>query len=281
MTLWNGRFEDQPDSQMWDLNASIGFDQRIALQDVRGSQAWAEALESAGILSSEEKAQICEGLQQIEAEFRSQSFAFAPKDEDIHTAVERRLSELIGTTAGKLHTGRSRNDQVATDFRLWLMDHLPTLDAALAGLQAELVARAESDMGTTIPGYTHLQRAQPLLLSHWWLSHFWPLLRDRERLNDLQPRLDHFRDYFLEKLTSGELSPIGYYMGLVELTEADAAARMGLSKRQVRKHMKPEGFGRIGQKLMLSYCDLLGTTEQELRQVPLPEGGVFVAPVGN
>jgi len=174
---------------MWDLNASIGFDQRIALQDVRGSQAWAEALESAGILSSEEKAQICEGLQQIEAEFRSQSFAFAPKDEDIHTAVERRLSELIGTTAGKLHTGRSRNDQVATDFRLWLMDHLPTLDAALAGLQAELVARAESDMGTTIPGYTHLQRAQPLLLSHWWLSHFWPLLRDRERLNDLQPRL--------------------------------------------------------------------------------------------
>jgi argininosuccinate lyase len=189
MTLWNGRFDDQPDSQMWALNASLSFDQRMALQDVRGSLAWAEALESAGILSRDERTEICDGLQQIEVEFRSQSFGFVPQDEDIHTAVERRLGELIGPTAGKLHTGRSRNDQVATDFRLWMLDHLPALESALSGLQAQLVNRAESDMGTLIPGYTHLQRAQPLLLSHWWLSHFWPLHRDQERLADLKPRL--------------------------------------------------------------------------------------------
>lgn len=189
MTLWNGRFDDQPDDQMWDLNASISFDKRLALQDVRGSQAWAEALETAGILSGEERSEICAGLQQIEAEFRSQSFVYQPEDEDIHTAVERRLGELIGPVAGKLHTGRSRNDQVATDFRLWMLDHLPVLDAALSGLQAEMITRAEKDMGTILPGYTHLQRAQPILLSHWWLSHFWPLQRDRQRLADLRSRL--------------------------------------------------------------------------------------------
>jgi argininosuccinate lyase len=189
MTLWNGRFDEQPDSQMWDLNASLSFDQRMALQDVRGSRAWSKALESAGILSKEERTQICEGLGQIEAEFRSQSFDFVPQDEDIHTAVERRLGELIGPTAGKLHTGRSRNDQVATDFRLWLLDHLPNLGAALSGLQTQLLKRTQNDMGILIPGYTHLQRAQPLLLSHWWLSHFWPLQRDQERLADLKPRL--------------------------------------------------------------------------------------------
>ncbi len=174
---------------MWDLNASISFDKRLALQDVRGSQAWAEALEAAGILSEEERTEICAGLQKIEAEFHSQSFVYQPKDEDIHTAVERRLGELIGKVAGKLHTGRSRNDQVATDFRLWLLEHLPLLDGALIELQTEMVARAEKDMGTIMPGYTHLQRAQPVLLSHWWLSHFWPLQRDRERLADLRSRL--------------------------------------------------------------------------------------------
>jgi argininosuccinate lyase len=189
MTLWQGRFEQQPDSQMWELNASISFDKRLALQDLRGSLAWASALEKAGILSGEERVRIWEGLEQIEPEFRSQSFTFAPDDEDIHTAVERRLGELIGPLAGKLHTGRSRNDQVATDFRLWFLDHLPDLDAALTGLQSVLLTRAEADMGILIAGYTHLRRAQPVLLSHWWLSHFWPLQRDRQRLADLRPRL--------------------------------------------------------------------------------------------
>ena len=100
--------------------------------------------------------------------------------------MERRLGELIGPAAGKLHTGRSRNDQVSTDLRLWVLDHLPGLDAAIAGLQLALLERAEGDLEVIMPGYTHLQRAQPILLSHWWLSHFWPLQRDRQRLEALK-----------------------------------------------------------------------------------------------
>jgi argininosuccinate lyase len=187
-TLWGGRFSGKLDPQAWALNASIDFDRRLAQQDVRGSLAWARALENAGVLSAEESAQICAGLQAVAAEFRAGNFAFQPGDEDIHTAVERRLGELIGPLAGKLHTGRSRNDQVATDFRLWLLEALPQVDAALAGLQSALVQRAESDFGLLVPGYTHLQRAQPLLLSHWWLAHYWPLQRDRQRLAELAAR---------------------------------------------------------------------------------------------
>ncbi|MFC1996002.1 argininosuccinate lyase [Chloroflexota bacterium] len=189
MSLWHGRFELQPDSQMWELNASIGFDIRLAEQDVRGSLAWAEALQTAEVLSSEEYGKISDGLKSIMMEFQTGIFTVKPSDEDIHTAVERRLGEIIGPLAGKLHTGRSRNDQVATDFRLWMLDHLGQLDAALADLQSALLSRAEEDFDVIMPGYTHLQRAQPILLSHWWLSHFWPLSRDRERLVALKSRV--------------------------------------------------------------------------------------------
>jgi argininosuccinate lyase len=187
--LWHGRFDQDPDAQMWALNASIGFDIRLAEQDVRGSLAWAAALEAAAVLTAEEFAQIVGGLQAILVEFQTGEFTVKPGDEDIHTAVERRLGELIGPLAGKLHTGRSRNDQVATDFRLWLLDHLPQLDAALTEMQSALIARAEADLEVIMPGYTHLQRAQPILLSHWWLSHFWPLQRDRERLSEMKTRV--------------------------------------------------------------------------------------------
>jgi argininosuccinate lyase len=189
MTLWHGRFDQEPDAQMWELNASIGFDIRLAEQDLRGSLAWAAAIRAAGVLTDEEHAQISDGLQSILAEFQSGKFSVKPSDEDIHTAVERRLGEIIGPLAGKLHTGRSRNDQVATDFRLWLLDHLVYLDTALSDLQSVLLSRAEADMDLIMPGYTHLQRAQPILLSHWWLSHFWPLDRDRERLAALKTRV--------------------------------------------------------------------------------------------
>jgi len=191
MTMWGGRFMDELDPQAWKLNASIGFDRRLALQDVRGSQAWARALERAGVLTSDEGERICAGLQAIGEEFASGSFAFQERDEDIHSAVERRLGELIGEIAGKLHTGRSRNDQVVTDLRLWLLDHLPGLDAALVDLQRAFLQRAEDDMGVIMPGYTHLQRAQPVLLSHWWLAHFWPLQRDRQRLGEMKARLGY------------------------------------------------------------------------------------------
>ncbi len=188
MTLWGGRFSGKLDPQAWALNASLGFDRRLALQDIRASVAWAQALEKAGVLAHDESVQICAGLDAIRGEFERQEFIFRESDEDIHTAVERRLGELIGPAAGKLHTGRSRNDQVATDLRLWLLEAIPSLDGALSDLQAVLAGRAETDLDILLPGYTHLQRAQPILLGHWWLSHFWPLQRDRERLQQVRAR---------------------------------------------------------------------------------------------
>lgn len=182
MTLWSGRFESNLDPAAWALNASLPIDLRLARQDVRGSLAWASMLIEAGILTPGEGAQIRKGLERIAAEFEDRKFEFMPHDEDIHSAVERRLVELVGSVGRKLHTGRSRNDQVATDFRMWVMDQVPFIAEEAKRLQQALLERAERDFGILLPGYTHLQRAQPLLLSHWWLSHFWPLQRDRERL---------------------------------------------------------------------------------------------------
>ncbi|NOT04310.1 MAG: argininosuccinate lyase [Anaerolineales bacterium] len=189
MTLWGGRFTQSLDSLAWALNSSLPVDQRMAIQDVDGSIAWADALHKANILLDEEHASISLGLATVKEEFASGQFSFAPSDEDIHTAVERRLTELIGVTAGKLHTGRSRNDQVATDFRLWMLQAIPELDSAFKNLQSALLEQAELAGETIMPGYTHLQRAQPILLSHWWLSHYHPLERDRERLADLVKRV--------------------------------------------------------------------------------------------
>ena len=189
MTLWGGRFSTKLNQQAWDLNSSLGVDQRLAIQDVDGSLAWADAIHQASILSDKEHASISVGLDTVRKEFSQGQFTFAPSDEDIHTAVERRLTELIGDIAGKLHTGRSRNDQVATDFRLWMLGAIPELASALKNLQTALVENAESAGETIMPGYTHLQRAQPILLAHWWLSHYHPLQRDIERLNDLVKRV--------------------------------------------------------------------------------------------
>lgn len=188
-TLWSSRFTSSLDPAAWVLNTSLPFDQRMARQDVAGSIAWAAALGRAGVLSAEEVAQLHAGLRAIDAEFAAHTFQFVEADEDIHTAVERRLGELIGPVAGKLHTGRSRNDQVATDFRLWLLETIPQVSAALADLQKALIERAETSLDVLLPGYTHLQRAQPIVLAHWWLSHFWPLVRDQERLTQLKERV--------------------------------------------------------------------------------------------
>lgn len=184
MTLWSGRFTSGLDSQAWKLNASIGFDYRLGEQDVRASQVWAKQLLQIGILTEAEYTEIYHGLSQILVEIQANEFVYHAGDEDIHSAVERRLAELSGPLAGKLHTGRSRNDQVATDFRLWLLDNLPVLDGAIGDFQLVLVQRAELDFGVIMPGYTHTQRAQPVLLSHWWLSHYWAFERDRQRLAD-------------------------------------------------------------------------------------------------
>ncbi|HEY5118396.1 MAG TPA: argininosuccinate lyase, partial [Anaerolineales bacterium] len=186
--LWTGRIEGAMDEGAAALNASLAFDRRLGPQDVRGSIAWTHALAKAGILTAAEARQIEDGLEQIGKEITGGTFPFAATDEDIHTAVERRLGELVGEAAGKLHTGRSRNDQVTTDFRLWLLETDDRLLVELRKLQASFVARADRDFGIAMPGYTHTQRAQPVLLSHWWLSHFWALDRDAGRLCQLRAR---------------------------------------------------------------------------------------------
>ncbi len=188
MKLWDGRFSKEMDPEAWALNASIGVDQRLAGQDVRGSVAWAKGLIEAKVLDPIEGNRIVEGLLEIGREIEAGTFLIHERDEDIHSAVERRLYEIIGESAGRLHTGRSRNDQVATDLRLWMLDHLPILAGRIADLQRALTVRAETDLEVILPGYTHLQQAQPISLGHWWLAHFWPLQRDQARLTDLARR---------------------------------------------------------------------------------------------
>ncbi|MGI6368540.1 MAG: argininosuccinate lyase [Anaerolineae bacterium] len=187
--LWGGRYSGDIDQRMWRFNASIGVDIRLAAADVRGSQAYARALEHAKVLSAAEAKEIARGLEVIANEIREGIFEPQEGDEDIHTAVERRLGELIGPLAGKLHTGRSRNDQVATDVRLWMCEALPLLGEALRDTQAAIVETASRHLDVLMPGYTHLQPAMPVRFSHWLLSFFWMLQRDRERLADLLPRV--------------------------------------------------------------------------------------------
>ncbi|WP_043097999.1 argininosuccinate lyase [Kallotenue papyrolyticum] len=190
MRLWGGRFEGQPNEHMERFNASIGFDWRLYEADIEGSAAYAEALADAGLLTTDERDAIQRGLGQILEEFEQGRFDLRLSDEDIHTAVERRLHELIGPVAGKLHTGRSRNDQVATDLRIYARMAIRRLDEALVELQRALIAQAERYRDALMPGYTHLQRAQPVPVAHWLLAHFWPLQRDRERLQDCRRRLN-------------------------------------------------------------------------------------------
>ncbi len=175
---------------MRQFNDSIPFDQRLWLEDTFGSMAYANAIADAGLISTEERDTLLSGLEQVAEEWRGGHFQLAPGDEDIHTAVERRLGEIVGSVAGKLHTGRSRNDQVATDLRWWLRNRVDELDGLVVELIRTALARAEAEIDVLMPGYTHLQPAQPIRWSHWLLSHAWAWQRDRERLADLRRRLN-------------------------------------------------------------------------------------------
>lgn len=186
--MWGGRFTGTLDERMARFNNSYPFDWRMWDEDIRGSMAWARQLRQAGVVTAEELEALLGGLESVRAEYAEGRFRALPGDEDIHTAVERRLGEIAGAVAGKLHTGRSRNDQVATDVRLWTLGAIGRAEAALRELQGALLAQAEVAGPALIPGYTHVQRAQPVLLAHWLLSHFWPLHRDRERLADCARR---------------------------------------------------------------------------------------------
>ncbi len=188
--LWGGRFTTGPAALMEKVNASIGFDKALAPQDLRASRAHCTMLVEAGILSRKDGHAILKGLDQVEREIAAGTFTYTPALEDIHMHVESRLAELIGDAAGRLHTARSRNDQVATDFRLWVRDAIDRLDADLRALQAALVARAEEHAETILPGYTHLQAAQPVTFGHHLLAYFEMFDRDRGRLRDCRARLN-------------------------------------------------------------------------------------------
>lgn len=188
MALWGGRFSEGPDDTLRKLNDSLRFDVRFANHDIIGSIAYAKAICKAGVITEEESKIIRSGLEDVLSEFENETFQFAEGDEDIHTAVERRLTEIVGDVGGKLHTGRSRNDQVATDFRLWTMDALEEVDKLLYAIQTALITQAEQHTETLLPGYTHLQPAQPISAAHWLMSFFWMLARDRERLQQIRSR---------------------------------------------------------------------------------------------
>ncbi|KAF5914641.1 hypothetical protein HPG69_005138 [Diceros bicornis minor] len=188
--LWGGRFVGAVDPIMEKFNSSITYDRHLWEADVQGSKAYSRGLEKAGLLTKAEMDQILHGLDKVAEEWAQGTFKLNPNDEDIHTANERRLKELIGETAGKLHTGRSRNDQVVTDLRLWMRHSCSTLSALLWELIRTMVDRAEAERDILFPGYTHLQRAQPIRWSHWILSHAVALTRDSERLLEVQKRIN-------------------------------------------------------------------------------------------
>ena len=189
-TIWGGRFEAGPSAMMEEINASIGFDKRLFAQDIRGSRAHAQMLVAQGIITEQDGNSILEGLDAVEAEILNGSFQFSRALEDIHMNVESRLRDKIGDAAGRLHTARSRNDQVATDLKLWVRDALDGLDGALKDLQEALIDRAEEHAATVMPGFTHLQAAQPVTLGHHLLAYTEMLGRDRSRVQDCRARMN-------------------------------------------------------------------------------------------
>ncbi|MFN7304370.1 MAG: argininosuccinate lyase, partial [Phenylobacterium sp.] len=188
--MWGGRFATRPADLMQAINVSIGFDRRLADQDLAGSRAHAAMLRMQGVITSEDEAAIQSGLETIAAEIRDGTFPFREEFEDIHMNVEARLRELIGPAAGRLHTARSRNDQVAVDFRLWVRDACDRTVAQLKRLQAALLDRAEQHAGTLMPGFTHLQPAQPVTFGHHLMAYVEMFGRDAGRFADARSRMN-------------------------------------------------------------------------------------------
>ncbi|MGE5534819.1 MAG: argininosuccinate lyase, partial [Acidobacteriota bacterium] len=188
--MWGGRFTSSPDAIMEDINASIEFDRHLYRQDIAASKAHAEMLAKQGIIAADDAGKIAHGLDTILSEIESGKFEFKRALEDIHMNVESRLAELIGSSAGRLHTARSRNDQVATDFRLWVRDSIDALDAALADYQRVLAEKAQEHAATVMPGFTHLQTAQPVTFGHHLLAYVEMAARDRSRFADARKRLN-------------------------------------------------------------------------------------------
>jgi argininosuccinate lyase len=193
--LWHGRFAEEPADELLAFTSSLAFDRRLAPDDIAGSRAHVAMLARVGLLTADEAAAVSTALDTVEREFTEGTFPFAPSDEDIHTAIERRVTDLAGAAGAKLHTGRSRNDQVALDLRLFLRREGKAVATAVHELQEVLVRRATDAGDTYLPGYTHLQRAQPVLLAHHLLAHFWAFARDVDR--------------WLAALDRADVSPLG------------------------------------------------------------------------
>lgn len=202
--LWGGRFRERTHRLVEEFTSSLSFDRRLYAYDIHGSIAHCKTLEKAGVLSRKETAAILRGLETVRGEFEAGRFPFAPQDEDIHVAIERRLTELIGPVGGKLHTGRSRNDQVALDIRLYLQDQLASLLGGMKRLQQALLIQARTHLDVVMPGYTHLQRAQPVLFAHHFLAYVEMLERDKGRVKDALVRLN------VMPLGSGALAGTNY-----------------------------------------------------------------------
>ncbi len=217
--LWHGRFDDGPADELWEYTLSLPFDQRLHPFDIAGCVAHAEGLGQVGLLDPDELEAVTSALETTRRELDERRFDFAPTDEDIHTAIERRVTELAGAAGAKLHTGRSRNDQVATAFRLFVRHANADVARRLVALQQVLVDLAERAGDTYLPGYTHLQQAQPVLLSHHFLAHFWALSRDMSRLVDGNRRAD------VSPLGAGALAGSS-----LPLDPASTATRLGFSR---------------------------------------------------
>lgn len=216
---WEGRFKNSTDPGVEQFSASIHFDCRLAGEDIEGSLAHVRALASAGIINDEEAAVISRGLEDIKTEILSGEFVPDPAYEDIHMYIESRLREKIGPVGGKLHSGRSRNDQVALDMHLYIKKETLRIDALLQKLQQIILEMAEKNLGIIMPGYTHLQRAQPVQFSHHLMSYFWMFSRDRERLDGVYSRSD------IMPLGAGALAGSGFH-----LDREQVARELGFSR---------------------------------------------------
>ncbi len=213
--MWGGRFSSGPAQIMEEINASIGFDQRLHAQDIAGSKAHAKMLGAKGILTKADVKEIIRGLNQVQSEIASGDFKFSRSLEDIHMNIEQRLKDIIGEPAGRLHTGRSRNDQVATDFRLYIRDCLDMLDGQIGSLQKALAKNAEKYADVIMPGFTHLQTAQPVTFGHHMLAYVEMFARDRSRLADARKRMNE--NPLGAAALAGTSFPIDRYMTSREL----------------------------------------------------------------
>ena len=219
-TLWSGRFTERPDTEVFEYGRSLSVDRRLFDDDVSGSLAWAEALARAGVLSADDARAIAGGLEAVRTAVHADSTRLdRAEDEDVHSFVERELVERIGEAGKRLHTGRSRNEQVSLDFRLYLRRRIPAIEAALATLVDALASQAEQAGAAVMPSYTHLRRAQPVLVAHVLLSHAAAIRRDVDRMGVARAEAD------LMPLGSGAIAGTAYNVDVPFLTE-----RLGFSR---------------------------------------------------